>query len=402
MKFSHLADSHVGSWRDPRLKDLSLEAFLQAIDESISQKVNFVLISGDLFNTALPSIEHVKLIFRKLKTLKDHHIPLYFIAGSHDFSPSGKTMLDIIEEAGLGTNVMKGIVNDDGKLQLQFTEDKRTGAKITGILGRKGMLDKKDYENLSKDNLESEDGFKIFMFHTSIDELKPDYLKEMESSPLSFLPRGFDYYAGGHVHITANKSFEESGHKNVIYPGPTFPASFSEMEKLGSGSFYLYDNGKITQKQVVLKDTVPILISVDGKSANEAKKIIEDKIKTVNPEGKIILIRIYGTLKEGKISDLNIENIINELYSKNAYFIMKNTSKLLVKDFSEIRDETSAPDEIEEKLITAHLNQIANSFPDEKNTTKNLIKIFSEEKNESEKNAEYEKRIRDNADEVLK
>ena len=70
MKFAHMADVHVGSWRDPKLKELSLDAFLEAIDESIHSKVDFILISGDLFNTALPSIDHVRLVVRKLKEAK--------------------------------------------------------------------------------------------------------------------------------------------------------------------------------------------------------------------------------------------------------------------------------------------------------------------------------------------
>jgi hypothetical protein len=81
---------------------------------------------------------------------------------------------------------------------------------------------------------------------------------------------------------------------------------------------------------------------------------------------------------------------------------MKNTSKLLSQEFSEMHEEQSTPDEIEDKIITAHLNQIANSFSDEKATTKQLIKVFSEEKHEAEKNADYEQRLRTNADEILK
>ncbi|MFA6073696.1 MAG: DNA repair exonuclease [Candidatus Woesearchaeota archaeon] len=400
MKFAHLADAHVGSWRDPKLKDLSLDSFLKSIDESISEKVDFIIISGDLFNTALPSIDHVRLVVRKLKEAKDKNIPMYFIAGSHDFSPSGKTMLDIIEEAALGTNVMKGHIDEKGKLHLTFTEDKKTGAKLVGVMGKKGMLDRKDYESLEKENLEKEKGFKIFLFHTSIDELKPEYLKDMESYALSFLPSGFNYYAGGHVHIVENKTFE--GYKNVIYPGPTFPASFSEMEKLGHGGFFIYDNEHITRKELILKETQKILINVDDKSIEQAKKLIFEKVDSLNCKNKIVLIRIYGKLSSGKPTDLDLNKIINELYEKGAYFVMKNTSKLSSLEFSESLTEQSTPDEIEDKIITANLNQIANSFSDEKTITKELIKLFSEEKHEAEKNADYETRLRKNADEVLK
>ncbi|MGV8162760.1 MAG: metallophosphoesterase family protein [Candidatus Nanoarchaeia archaeon] len=400
MKFSHIADVHIGSWRDEKLKELSVDAFISAINTSIEEKVDFILIAGDLFNTALPSIEHVKIVVRKLREAKEKNIMVYFIAGSHDFSPSGKTMLDIIEEANLGINVMKGKVDEMGKLHLTFTNDSKTGAKIVGIMGKKGMLDRKDYEILEKDNLEKEKGFKIFMFHTSIDELKPEYLKEMESYSLNFMPRGFDYYAGGHVHIVEKKDFE--GYKNIIYPGPTFPASFSELEKLGCGGFYIYDDGKIERKKIAIKETINVLVSVDNKTVEQAKKKITERINEINANNKIILIRIYGTLSSGKSTDLDFNTLISNLYSQGAYFVMKNTSKLLSKDFNEIQEEQSTPEEIEEKVITSHLNQVANDFADEKEITKKLIRVFSEEKNEAEKNADYENRIHNNANEVLK
>ncbi len=395
-----MADVHVGSWRDPKLKELSLDAFLEAIDESIHSKVDFILISGDLFNTALPSIDHVRLVVRKLKEAKEHGITTYFIAGSHDFSPSGKTMLDIIEEAALGVNVMKGNVDEKGKLHLNFSVDKKTGAKIVGVMGKKGMLDRKDYESLDKTNLEHEKGFKIFMFHTSIDELKPDYMKEMESYSLDFLPRGFDYYAGGHVHIVENKNFD--GYKNVIYPGPTFPASFSELEKLGCGGFFIYDDGKLIRKEIVLKESLAVVISVDGKDITQAKKIISEKLDGIKPTDKIILLRIYGKLTSGKTSDIDMNRVVSSLYENGAYFVMKNTSKLFSQEFSEVLPEQSTPDEIEDKVITAHLNQIKNDFLDERTIVKTLIKVFSEEKHEAEKNADYETRLRRDVDEVLK
>ena len=83
---------------------------------------------------------------------------------------------------------------------------------------------------------------------------------------------------------------------------------------------------------------------------------------------------------------------------------MKNfdTSKLFSQEFSEVLPEQSTPDEIEDKVITAHLNQIKNDFLDERTIVKTLIKVFSEEKHEAEKNADYETRLRRDVDEVLK
>src|SRR3989338_3984488 len=107
MKFAHLAYCHIGSWRDPKLKDISTIAFNKAIDKCIEEKVDFILIAGDLFNTSFPRIENLKTVVSTLKQLKDKNIPVYIIPGSHDYSPSGKTMLDVLENAGLFVNVVK-------------------------------------------------------------------------------------------------------------------------------------------------------------------------------------------------------------------------------------------------------------------------------------------------------
>ena len=213
MKFSHIADCHIGAWRDPKLKELNIQAFFEAIDISIKENVDFILISGDLFNTALPGIDKLKDVVKVLKNLSDKEISVYLIPGSHDFSPSGRTMLDVLEQAGLCINVVKGTV-ENSKLRLKFTIDKKTNAKITGMLGKRGMLERSFYEELDRDSLEKEPGFKIFMFHTALTELKPKHLERMDSAPISLLPKNFDYYAGGHVHIVEKKDLP--GYKNVI------------------------------------------------------------------------------------------------------------------------------------------------------------------------------------------
>src|SRR3989344_5029772 len=153
MKFAHMADCHIGSWRDPKLKDTSTSAFIKAVDKCIKEKVDFILIAGDLFNTSFPRLDNLKAVVSKLRQLKDLEITVYIVPGSHDYSHSGKTIHDVLEEAGLFVNVFKGSA-ENGKLKLNFTADRKTGAKITGILGKRGALEKSYYEKLILDNLE--------------------------------------------------------------------------------------------------------------------------------------------------------------------------------------------------------------------------------------------------------
>ena len=96
MRFAHFADIHIGSWADERLAEASTKAFTQAVDACIGKGVDFILISGDFFNTSLPSIDRLKEVTSKLKELADRKLPVYMIPGSHDFSPTGKTKLYVL------------------------------------------------------------------------------------------------------------------------------------------------------------------------------------------------------------------------------------------------------------------------------------------------------------------
>jgi len=387
MKFAHIADCHLGAWREPKMKELNAKAFEMAIDRSVDEKVEFVLIAGDLFNTAVPPIESLKLAVDKLKELKDAEIPVYIIAGSHDFSPSGKTMLGILESAGLVKNVAKGAENDKGELKLELTDDK-TGARITGLIGKKGGLETTYYENLDR-SIETEKGYKIFMFHTAITELKPKDLGNMQSMPTSLMPKGFDYYAGGHVHIT--DKIELEGYKSVVYPGPTFPNSFSELEKLQKGTMVIVDGDRVDYVPLQPKQTKHIRIDAQHKTPAQVQEELNKAVQDVSD--RIVTIRVEGELKEGKTSDIDWQVIIKAAEQNGAYFIMKNTHKLRTKEFEKINITEGSIDEIEEKLVKEHTEK--------EDMAKKLMQTLSAEKKEGEKTTEYEKRIQQEIDTLL-
>ena len=122
VKFAHIADCHIGGWSELKLKELGMQVFSKTIKICVEKQVDFVLIAGDLFNTALPSIDLIKQVALDLRKLKNNKIPVYLIAGSHDYSPSGKTMLDVFENAGLVKNVVK--INEEcEKIKLNYTID---------------------------------------------------------------------------------------------------------------------------------------------------------------------------------------------------------------------------------------------------------------------------------------
>ncbi|MBI4919281.1 DNA repair exonuclease [archaeon] len=388
-----MADCHLGGWREPKLKELNNKSFCYVIDYCVKEKIDFVLIAGDLFNTALPDMESLQVCIKQLKKLKDNNIPVYFIAGSHDFSPSGKTMLSIIEDAGLGFNVAKGEVVEN-KLKLKFTIDEKTKVKITGIIGKRGGLDVQYYQELLREDLEKEEGYKIFMFHCALNEFKPKGFENIEGMNVSYFPKFFDYYAGGHVHVLQKNSLE--AYPNIIYPGPVFPNSFSELEKLKHGSFAMVENNEVKHIPVKFHETLSYRIDCDNKSVEQVKQELKE-ITNTDLSDCIVTIKLKGTLSSGKPSDINFTEIMNNLLEKKAFVVLKNTSQLQSKDFEEIKIKSENVEDVESAVIKEHLDQQA--FGQE--FTQKIMQALSTEKQEGEKSADFEKRVIEDVEKMI-
>ena len=405
MKFAHFADVHLGSWKDLRLSDAGTKAFVKAVDVCFQSEVDFILISGDFFNTSLPSVDCLKEAAAKLREIKERGIAVYAIAGSHDFSPTGKTMLDVFESAGLLTNVMIGSGEDKG-LKLKFTVDEKTGAKITGVVGRKGMLERKYFKDLARESLEGESGFRIFMFHTAVSEFKPEGLEKMDSVPLSEFPRGFDYYAGGHVHEPYKR--EQPGYGFMANPGPLFPNTFREIEKLGSGGFYLVEknaNGlNVSFKRVQLHEVVRINVDCRGKSPGGVESALMGRVSGTEFGNAIVTVRLHGKLGAGKPSAINLKPAFDAIYEKGAYFVMRNSAKLTGSGFKEIKIGPESVEEAEDSIIKEHLSKVKveGLGPDaEFRLVKELMLALNTRKREGETNAIFERRLKDSTGKIL-
>ena len=377
IRFAHIADCHLGGWRQPEIQALNSKAFEKAVDSCISEKLNFVLITGDLFDNAMPSIDVLKSAANKLRELKENNIPCYIIAGSHDYSASGKTFLDVLEKAGLCENIEK--INED---TLGITE--KENFILAGISGKKGELEKELIKKIKVPKLGNK--LKILALHTTIDGLASDFMKGIK---IDELPKGFDYYALGHIH----KPFKKEIGKSVLaYPGPLFPNNFAELEELENGGFLIvkYDGKRIeTEKyEVRMKNIFFVKIDATGKYPEIITSEIIQKIKHENVKDKIIMIKISGTLLRGKTSDINFREIEEEAKRANCYSLMRNTSGLESPEFiikTELKSENV--DEIEKEVISKQKSDDFSKF------TELLIKSMEIEKLEGEKTETFEKRL---------
>ncbi len=377
MKFAHLADLHLGSWREPKLRELSNKAFRLAMEECVRQQVDFILFAGDVFDTSLPSFETLKLVTRALKELNCKNIPVYAIPGSHDFSPTGKTMIDVLEEAGLLKNVAKGEIEEQGtsgeqeagegalkrrSLKLKFTLDPKTGAKLTGLPGRKGQLERFYYEHLLTGHLEQEPGYKIFLFHTTISEMKPKHMENVESQPASFLPKYFNYYAGGHIHHPTRITLPD--YSVLSYPGALFPNNFKEIEDYSHGGFYIVEESStgaaadITWIPVKTAPHCAVRVNCERKSPEVVSFELQEQLQQREVKDSLVTIRLEGELAGGKSADIRFREIFQQLQERGAYHIMKNTAGLASEGFEEISlQQGHDPAHREEDIIKEHLQQ---------------------------------------------
>jgi len=402
MKFAHIADCHLGSWRQPELQQLNLESFKRAIEICISEQVNFILFSGDLFDSAYPPIEILKETFSEFKRLKEARIKCYVISGSHDYSVSGKTFLDVLEKAGF-CDICKFEEQKRGNAEYEKNhEELKEGKNILlkphnhegfSIYGYPGKKSGFEVDDLRKIFLEKTNNFRILMLHTTMESARGNL--PIESISIEELPKA-DYYALGHLHLV--HEYKISDNKYLIYPGPIFPNNFQELEELNFGSFYIVEiNGyvRLTKKELRLKKV--LVLEIEITNALTATHKILSEINKLDLQDRIVLLKLRGKIIHGKTSDINFQEIQDKIKEKGAYVFLKNTSKLKTEE-PELEIETGNIDKIEEKILEGFIEKNPSKF---NKFVSSLIDSLDLEKQEDEKSAIFESRLLGELNKIL-
>jgi len=378
-----MADVHLGGWKQQPLQDLNFQSFRKAIDTCIKEKVDFVLIAGDLFDTAFPGIETLKEAFSEFKRLKEAQIPCFIIAGSHDYSVSGKTFLDVLEKAGFCKNV-ENFDEKDGFIILNPTIYGKVA--IYGYPGRKSGL---EIPELKRVKINDSPGlFKILMLHTTLDKVRGtlpiDYVESDK------LPK-VDYYALGHIHV-------DFQYENFVYPSPIFPNNFQELEDLHNGGFYIIDTEADNPlKRIELKLKEVLSLNIELRNALSATETIINELGKKELDDKLILLRLSGDLDNGAVSDIKFQKIEEFVKERNAYFILKNTRDLKTKE-PEVEIHVEDTENIEEGTIKVYSEDNPSKF---NKLIVNLMNALSIDKQEGETTDSFTQRIMEGSRKVL-
>ncbi|MHA1669485.1 MAG: metallophosphoesterase family protein [Promethearchaeota archaeon] len=424
IKFIHFSDLHLGKRQynlKERYKDY-FRAFQWVLDRAISEKVDFILISGDLFDSKNINPSVLSDVFYSIRDFKERsslklkrEIPMICIEGNHD-NPiyTTNSWMSFLADLNL-IILLAGNYDKENKLltfQPYSTSNHRGGMfqiKDTIIYGLPyyGSFTKHlfhaIYQAISKKN----NKFNILMMHFGVegqDKSKPG----IELTPnLKKLHDKIDYLALGHYH--KNYILEESD-QWIFNPGSLELNDLTELSYVRgaflveiSGSEYYQKDLKILECDNGNKDTSRIpnreffqIPPIDITGLSSFDKAIEQILKKLKQYGlppreqnkeinksdlncPIATFKIVGEVGFSRL-EINLNKLKDEIKKKYAVLDIRISSKDLFSalDLIKIEDDELAIDKIEQLVFSALIDQ-NEAYKSLKPEILNLLNDFKEE-----------------------
>lgn len=243
MKILHLADIHIGKnvLEQSMLEDQKymLEQIIKKIKK---EKIEIVLIAGDIYDRSIPTCEAINLLDNFLKILiKDLKLKVFIITGNHDSKERLNFGSKIFEEQGLYI-----CTSYEGNIKKVELEDKYGKINIYMLPYIKPIEVKKYFEdteinsyndtikNIIKKEEINQDERNIIISHQFVtagntEPEKSDsetlFLGGTENVDVSNYDK-FDYVALGHIHGP-----QRIGRDTARYAGTMLKYSFSEVNQ---------------------------------------------------------------------------------------------------------------------------------------------------------------------------
>lgn len=208
LTFIHAADLHIGApfrglralsdeWAR-RLVDAIPGAWDRVVEAAVSRKVDFVVVSGDIFDSVRASYRDYLRFFDGLNRLDTEGIPSYLCTGNHD--PLSLWQQDFFALPPSATMLAAD--------RPDFTLYERDGHPLA-VIGGRGYPNKvwSPNENIAEGITRAaaiqalgpraaEAPFAVGVLHTGL-TLDP---VKAPTDPVALLRAGFDYWALGHIH----------------------------------------------------------------------------------------------------------------------------------------------------------------------------------------------------------
>ena len=261
MRFLHLADLHIGK----RVNGFSMIEDQKFVFEQVykvieNEKIEGIIMAGDIYDKPVPSAEAVKLFDEMLTRLVSINLPIFVISGNHDSAERIGFGSDILSAAKVymsrvyNGNLQKIELEDDyGKINVYLLPFIKP-ATVKNIYKEAEI---KDYDDaleyvLSQEKID-ETKRNVIVSHQFVTGAMRSESEEVSVGGLDNVSvenyEAFDYVALGHIHRA-----QQMGRESARYAGTLLKYSFSEEKHNKSMTIVdLKEKGNIEIKEIPVK-----------------------------------------------------------------------------------------------------------------------------------------------------
>jgi len=219
MRLLATADIHLGSpirsvaLRNPdlgdRLKQASRDTFVQIIDLAVTEKVDALVLAGDIFDNGYPDLRSRAFLIAQLSRLAEAGVPTVLIRGNHD------ALLDHHAHGDLGPNIH--LLHKDMPT-VEIGDTAFHGLSYDASHVGKSFLP--DYPKPVPDKRN------VGLMHTSLDGA-PGHDPYAPCAAADLMAHGFDLWCLGHIHAPFERWDDPV---LAVMPGIPQPRHFGERQ----------------------------------------------------------------------------------------------------------------------------------------------------------------------------
>lgn len=375
MKILHTADWHIGKVLHKSSLQDEMELFLDwLLDVIEKEKIDLLLVSGDIFDVANPAIKDRGVYYKFLSKLIGTGLQVIITGGNHD----SIGMLDAPQEIlkHINISVIGGAKQD---LADEIVEVKDSNGKLALVVAAVPFLRDKDLRSTTtdeqyKDRAEAiRGGIANHYKHLGLicEEKYPDvpsiamghlYARGVSTSDSerdihignaaavesTVFPSSFDYVALGHIH----RPQVIGGNSKIRYSGSPIALSFSEKSDEKCVLIIEIENGEVLEPKVLEVPKSRALKKIVGDYES-----VREQLGNYKPEFELPSFVEIEVLEDEFSSVVlsNVEELINKYRDNSSFRILKSRThfKSGAKDTSDLFEQGANIEDLTPKEVFA-------------------------------------------------
>jgi exonuclease SbcD len=313
MKFIHCADVHLDTPLQglaqyagapvTEIRNATRRAFEKVLDTAVAERVDFVIIAGDLYDTGLKSFESALFFNKQMARLKDAGIDVYLTYGNHDAAsklikqlrpPSNVHIFRATEPQTFSNDELRVAIHGQSFATPEIIEDlaSKYPPPVTGF-------------------------FNIGVLHTNLTGIS-EHANYAPCSLETLKSKGYQYWALGHVH---NRQILCRG-PYIVYPGNIQGRHGKEQGEKSCELVTVSDMGVISMDTISTSVVPWLQVEVDASGCQTADEVYEQLrigIEAMLAQSKeritAVRLRVLGTTDAHAQLNRDLEQVRHEAIS---------------------------------------------------------------------------------------